>query len=289
MPASRLKKELSRILAEQGYITGYEVEPTAVGEVIRIQLKYTEDRRPVISGMRRVSRPGRRRYVAHDEVPRVQGGMGTAIVSTSSGVMTGHEAKREGRRRRGRRLRVVNSSMSRIGKKPITVPEGVTVEPRPWPRDRQRPQGRARAERLDRGWRSSRTTTASSPSAGRPTAATTAPSTGSPAAWSRTWSRASPTGSRSGSRSRASATARSSPGKALELSVGYSHPVTIQAPDGIEFEVPQPTQIIVRGIDKQLVGEIAAQIRRVRPPEPYKGKGIRYAGEQVRRKVGKRA
>jgi large subunit ribosomal protein L6 len=78
-------------------------------------------------------------------------------------------------------------------------------------------------------------------------------------------------------------------GKALELSVGYSHPVTIPAPDGIEFEVPQPTQVIVRGIDKQLVGEIASQIRRVRPPEPYKGKGIRYAGEQVHRKVGKRA
>ena len=78
-------------------------------------------------------------------------------------------------------------------------------------------------------------------------------------------------------------------GKALELSVGYSHPVTIQAPDGIEFEVPQPTQVIVRGIDKQLVGEIASQIRRVRPPEPYKGKGIRYVGEHVRRKVGKRA
>jgi large subunit ribosomal protein L6 len=78
-------------------------------------------------------------------------------------------------------------------------------------------------------------------------------------------------------------------GKALELSVGYSHPVTIQAPEGIEFEVPQPTQVIIRGIDKQLVGEIASRIRRVRPPEPYKGKGIRYTGEHVRRKVGKRA
>jgi large subunit ribosomal protein L6 len=78
-------------------------------------------------------------------------------------------------------------------------------------------------------------------------------------------------------------------GKSIDLSVGYSHPVSIQAPEGIEFEVPQPTQIIVRGIDKQLVGEIAARIRRVRPPEPYKGKGIRYADEQVRRKVGKRA
>jgi large subunit ribosomal protein L6 len=78
-------------------------------------------------------------------------------------------------------------------------------------------------------------------------------------------------------------------GKSLELSVGYSHPVAITAPDGIEFEVPQPTQVIVRGIDKQMVGEIAARIRRTRPPEPYKGKGIRYEGEQIRRKVGKRA
>jgi len=78
-------------------------------------------------------------------------------------------------------------------------------------------------------------------------------------------------------------------GKNLNLSVGYSHPVQMEAPDGIEFEVPQQTEVIIRGIDKQLVGEMAARIRRVRPPEPYKGKGIRYAGEQVRRKVGKRA
>ena len=78
-------------------------------------------------------------------------------------------------------------------------------------------------------------------------------------------------------------------GKALEMSLGYSHPVTVEAPEGIEFEVPQPTEVIVRGIDKQLVGEIAARIRKRRPPEPYKGKGVRYAGEQVTRKVGKRA
>ncbi len=78
-------------------------------------------------------------------------------------------------------------------------------------------------------------------------------------------------------------------GKGLELSLGYSHPISMDAPDGIEFEIPQPTEIIIRGIDKQLVGEIAAQIRRKRPPEPYKGKGVRYADEQVRRKVGKRA
>ncbi|CAN5768097.1 MAG: 50S ribosomal protein L6 [Actinobacteria bacterium] len=78
-------------------------------------------------------------------------------------------------------------------------------------------------------------------------------------------------------------------GAELELAVGFSHPVTIKPRDGITFEVPIPTQIVVKGIDKQAVGQTAAEIRKVRPPEPYKGKGIRYQGEQVRRKVGKRA
>jgi large subunit ribosomal protein L6 len=78
-------------------------------------------------------------------------------------------------------------------------------------------------------------------------------------------------------------------GKNLELALGYSHAVKYIAPEGIEFEVPQPTQIIVRGIDKQRVGQVAAEIRKLRPPEPYKGKGIRYVGEHVVRKVGKRA
>ena len=78
-------------------------------------------------------------------------------------------------------------------------------------------------------------------------------------------------------------------GTDLELNVGYSHPVLIKPPQGINFEVPDATSIFVKGIDKQQVGEMAAQVRKVRPPEPYKGKGIRYEGEYVRRKVGKRA
>jgi large subunit ribosomal protein L6 len=78
-------------------------------------------------------------------------------------------------------------------------------------------------------------------------------------------------------------------GRDLELALGYSHPVEIKAPDGITFEVPQPTRITVKGASKQMVGEIAAQIRKQRKPEPYKGKGIRYEGEYVARKVGKRA
>jgi small subunit ribosomal protein S8 len=96
IPSSRLKKEMSRILKEQGYISDFEVFQAEKGEAIKVTLRYTEDRDPVISGMERVSRPGRRRYVASGDVPRVQGGMGTTIVSTSTGVMTGHEARKKG-------------------------------------------------------------------------------------------------------------------------------------------------------------------------------------------------
>ena len=78
-------------------------------------------------------------------------------------------------------------------------------------------------------------------------------------------------------------------GKDLELQLGYSHPVLVEAPEGISFECPQPTQIVVTGIDKQKVGQVAADIRKWRKPEPYKGKGIRYEGEYVRRKLGKAA
>jgi small subunit ribosomal protein S8 len=99
IPSSRLKIELARILQEQGYITGYRIEPPTeerAGDQIVVTLKYTEDRKPVISGLRRVSRPGRRTYVHNAGIPKVQGGMGTTIVSTSRGVMTGHEARQAG-------------------------------------------------------------------------------------------------------------------------------------------------------------------------------------------------
>ena len=99
IPSSKLKRELARILKEQGYIEAYEVHPPPaglVGEQITITLKYTADRKPVITGMQRVSRPGQRTYVDHGHIPRIQGGMGTAIISTSKGVMTGHEARQQG-------------------------------------------------------------------------------------------------------------------------------------------------------------------------------------------------
>jgi small subunit ribosomal protein S8 len=98
IPASKLKSELARILAEQGYIESFAVlsSPEGAGELLQIRLKYTEDRRSAISGLRRVSRPGRRTYVDAKHIPRVLGGMGTSILSTSHGVMTGHDARAAG-------------------------------------------------------------------------------------------------------------------------------------------------------------------------------------------------
>ena len=99
VPSSRLKAECARILREQGYIQGYEVEAPNTehpGQILRVSLKYTSDRRSAISGLRRVSRPGRRTYVDSTSIPRIQGGMGTAILTTSRGVMTGHQARQTG-------------------------------------------------------------------------------------------------------------------------------------------------------------------------------------------------
>jgi small subunit ribosomal protein S8 len=99
IPSSKLKRELARILKEQGYIENYEIRPSGPdqpAEEITVTLKYTDDRKPVISGIERVSRPGQRTYVDHAHIPRIQGGMGTAIISTSKGVMTGHQARQDG-------------------------------------------------------------------------------------------------------------------------------------------------------------------------------------------------
>jgi small subunit ribosomal protein S8 len=98
IPCSRMKSEIARILQEQGYIERFEVRPSQShpGDEICVTLKYTAERKPVISGMRRVSRPGSRTYVDHAHIPRIQGGMGTTIISTSRGLMTGHDARIEG-------------------------------------------------------------------------------------------------------------------------------------------------------------------------------------------------
>jgi small subunit ribosomal protein S8 len=99
LPASGLKREIARILKEQGYVEDYVVHPAREGrpgEELTVTLKYTIDRKPVITGLQRVSRPGQRAYVDHGHIPRIQGGMGTAIISTSRGLMTGHDARLQG-------------------------------------------------------------------------------------------------------------------------------------------------------------------------------------------------
>jgi small subunit ribosomal protein S8 len=99
IPSSKLKKEMARILKEQGYIEGYEIEAANAehpDEQIKVKLKYTGNRKPVIQGIQRVSRPGQRHYVDHAHIPKIEGGLGTAIISTSQGVMTGHDARRAG-------------------------------------------------------------------------------------------------------------------------------------------------------------------------------------------------
>ncbi len=187
-----------------------------------------------------------------------------------------------------RRKGLVISAMSRIGRKPIPVPAGVTVAIEPESVRVNGPKGelverihrditvRAERRRPDRH-PPDRPRRAPCPARPVPLACGQHGRSASPRATPRPW------------RSRASAYRAALKGRDLELALGYSHPVPIKAPDGIEFEVPAPTRVIVKGIDKQLVGEIAANIRKQRPPEPYKGKGIRYEGEYVARKVGKRA
>ena len=176
--------------------------------------------------------------------------------------------------------------MSRIGRTPIPLPEGVSVDISGQKVTVAGPKGELRHTVVEpiRVSESDGTLVVTRPATG----ARTGPSTGSRAPWSNMVQGVSDGFERrleiQGVGYRAQLR-----GASLELAVGFSHPVTIEPPEGIQFEVPAPTQVVVRGIDKQAVGQIAAQIRAVRPPEPYKGKGIRYVGEVVRRKVGKRA
>ena len=285
MPASTFKAELARILAEQGYIDGYDVEPARVGRTLRVKLKYTDNRKPVILGIERVSKPGRRHYVAADEVPKVQGGMGTTIVSTSRGVMTGHDARRAGRRRRAGREGLV--AMSRIGKQPIAVPDGVEITIQPDLVKVKGPKGELE-ERV-----SSQIGVAQENGEIVVTRSTDRGEHRALHGLTRSLIANMVEGVTNGFEKRLEIQGvgyrPQLQGDKLVLALGYSHPVELTLPTGIDFEVPQPTRMVVRGISKQAVGETAAIIRKQRPPEPYKGKGIRYEGEHVARKVGKRA
>ena len=173
--------------------------------------------------------------------------------------------------------------MSRIGKKPIPLPSGVKVE------DRRtigsdRAQGQADGADSRRASASSRTTACSRSSA---IATSTRRCTGSRARWRPTPSRASPPGSRASWISWASATAPTSRASIATFTLGYSHPIEVLLPDGVDLKIDKQTHLVLSGYDRQLLGQVAANIRALRKPDPYKNKGIRYTGEALRKKVGK--
>ncbi len=177
--------------------------------------------------------------------------------------------------------------MSRIGKKPVAVPSGVTATVDGQTVTVKGPKGELSLRRARRGLghdgERRRRRRAARRDEGRPRA-----SGACPARRSRTSSRASRRASRRSSRSTASAIAAQVAGKDLKLSLGYSHDVDYPIPAGITIATPKPTEIVVTGIDKQQVGQVAAEIREYRGPEPYKGKGVKYAGEYIFRKEGKK-
>src|SRR5437588_433437 len=195
MPASRLKAEIARILQDEGYIQGFKLLDDAAlpTKTLRLFLKYGPHGEKLITGVERISRPGRRVYFGRDDVPEVLGGLGTAILTTSRGVMTGREAVKAG---------VTNGYKKELD----IVGVGYRAEVK---------------------------------------------------------------------------------GKQVIFALGYSHPVVFDIPQGIDIAIDKQTHITVTGVDRQLVGQVAANIRRMRKPDPYKQKGVRYTGEQLKKKAGK--
>src|SRR3954463_8154255 len=285
MPSSKLKIEIARLLKEEGYLKDFHVERGESFDHLVVELKYGRSRERVITDLKRVSKPGRRVYARKDRLPRVLGGMGTAILSTSSGLVTDRTAAERGVG--GEVIAFVLERVSRIGSQAIPVPAGVSIALDParvmvnGPLDElsQQVPVRMTVERREDELVVTRPTDRGEDRALH--------------GLTRSLIANMVEGVTKGFEKKLEiqgvgyrATLK---GTSLELNVGYSHPVVIDPPEGISFEVPVPTQISVKGVDKQQVGETAAKIRKTRPPEPYKGKGIRYEGEYVRRKVGKRA
>src|SRR3990172_610675 len=285
MPASKLKISLAETLKQEGFIRDFEVLQEGVKRTVRIHLAYTDRREPKITGIPRVSKPGLRVYVEKREVPRVYGGLGVAIVSTSQGLLTGREA-----RRRGLGGGVVCSVwwgplMSRAGKVPITIPSGMEVKIEGARVTVKGPRGQ-----LSRDLNPDMKLNLSD---GELTVARPGDHPRHRAAHglTRTLIQNMVTGVSEGFAKTLELQGvgyrAQMQGTNLVLAVGYSKPVEVPPPPGIEFEVEGTARVIVRGINKEDVGQTAADVRKVRPPEPYKGKGIRYLDEYVRRKAGK--
>ncbi len=263
MPGSTLKAAVADVLKEQGYIADYELRDGRVGTDLVVKLKYSRDRRRVISGIKRVSKPGRRVYVDRTSIPKRAGRHGHRGPLDVAGRHHRARGPSPRHRRRGHLLGVVREEtghMSRIGRAPIPIPDGVSVNITGQKVVVTGPQGRAAPHRRGAHQDQARRTARSS-SPGRPTAGRIGRSTACRARSWPTWSRASARASSASSRSSASATARSSRAPPSSWRSGYSHPVTIEPPEGIAFEVPAPDA--GRGAGHRQAGG-----RRGRRPDP---------------------
>ena len=288
VPASNMKKAIAQILLDEGYIKNYQIVDDGTQGVIHITLKYNPGKEKVITGLRRVSKPGLRVYVGADELPSVLRGLGIAIVSTSKGVMTDKKARAA--HVGGEVLAFVwygrLSDMSRIGRMPITVPAGVEVKIG---------EGNVVTVKGPKG----ELTAALHPAmileqedaqilVKRPD---DEPQNRALHGLTRTLLHNMVEGVEKGFSKTLEVNGVGyrveKKGSDLVMNLGFSHQVIMPEVPGITIDVPNPNQIVISGPDKQKVGQFAAEVREKRPPEPYKGKGIKYSDEVIRRKVGK--
>ena len=279
IPASNMKKAIAQILLDEGYIKAFQLVEDGAQGVIHVTLKYNNPgKEKVISGLRRVSKPGLRVYAGADELPRVLRGLGVAIVSTSKGVMTDKAA---------RAAHVGGEvTMSRIGRMPISLPSNVEVTVGEGNLVTVKGPKGTLTQKL-----SEKMTLTREDNVIHVTRPNDEKENRALHGLTRTLLNNMVVGVTEGYKKELDVNGVgyrvAKEGKKLNMNIGFSHPVIVEEIDGITIDVPSPNKIVISGTDKQKVGQFAAEVRGKRPPEPYKGKGIKYTDEVIRRKEGK--
>ena len=285
MPSSKLKVAIANVLKEEGFIEDFKVEGDTKPE-LELTLKYFQGK-AVVESIQRVSRPGLRIYKRKDELPKVMAGLGIAVVSTSKGVMTDRAARQAGLG--GEIICYVAYSeekMSRVAKAPVAAPAGADVKIK----------GQVITIKGKHGPKT-RTLNDAVEVKHADNTLTFGPRDGYADGWAQAGTARALLNSMvigvtegfsmklqlGGVGYRAAVK-----GNVITLSLGFSHPVDHQLPAGITAECPTQTEIVLKGADKQVIGQVAADLRAYRRPEPYKGKGVRYADEVVRTKEAKK-
>ena len=267
VPASKMKKAIAEILLNEGYIKNFQVIDDGTQGIIRITLKYLPGKEKAIQGLRRVSKPGLRVYAGADELPRVLKGLGIAIISTSKGIMTDKQARKE------------------HGRAPITIPADVEVKIDGRHISVKGPKGSLERDLVPQ------IKVEIKDGVLHVTRPDDSKENRSLHGLTRTLVDNMVVGVTKGFEKKLEINGvgyrAAKEGKNLVMNLGYSHQIIVPETEDIQIEVPDPNHVIVKGIDKQKVGQFAAEIRGKRPPEPYKGKGVKYDFETIRRKEGK--